>query len=152
MKITNDGQFSNIYKNQIPFPYQRIENSKPDYRVDTKRLTSNSWVTVKNRTKNSIIKDSPHADYRVKRVGNFWIDIDKPHKPKMSETELAQWELYRKLKKEYDLKQKIRSRNTNELRTTTIQNTHQIVDGVMVNMKRIVNFDGSKYRKGVVAS
>lgn len=157
MKISNDGQFSNLYKGQIPFPYSAdkkpvggmngtTKRPQPDYTVVSKPLTSVSWVTVKKRSKGQQPTDSTAANYRVKKVGNIWVDIDKP---RMSETERAQWELYRRLKKDYEMRQKIKERNDSIARSNKIQTTHQLVDGVMVNIKKIPNFDGSLFRKAV---
>lgn len=151
MKITNDGQFSNLYKRQISFPYttdnsQGNRKQKPDYTVISRPLTSSSWVTVRKRSKGTRALDSSSADYRLKKVGNFWIDIDKP---KMSDIEKAQWELYRKLKKEHDIRQKTKQQTNNLLQSNKIQTTHQIVDGVTVNIKKIPNFDGSLFRKAI---
>lgn len=149
MRISNDGQFSNLYKGQVSFPYSvndKPTRRQPDYTVVSKPLTSASWVTVKKRSKGGRVNDSPEASYRLKKVGNLWVDIDKP---RMSETEKAQWELYRQLKKDYEMKQKIREQNTRVLQTNKIQTTHQLVDGVMVNLKKIPNFNGNAFKKVV---
>lgn len=149
MKITNDGQFSNLYKGAISFPY-RANDIKPtaDYSVKTRPLISKSWVTVNKRSKGQRPRDSYHADYRFKRIGNVWIDIDKP---RMSDTVKAQWELYRKLKKDYEKQLKIKEvtkeRNKSVLRTSSVQNVYQTVNGGVVPSKRFIDFDASKYSK-----
>jgi len=149
MKITNDGQFSNLYKGTISFPY-KANDIKPtaDYSVKSHPLISKSWVTVNKRSKGQRPRDSYHADYRFKRIGNVWIDVDKP---KMSDTVKAQWELYRKLKKDYEKQLKIKEvtkeRNKSVLRTSSVQNVYQNVNGGVVSSKRFVDFDASKYSK-----
>lgn len=141
MKITNDGQFSNLYKGTISFPYSpSVNKSIADYSVNSKPLTSKSWVTVNKRSKGQRAKDSVGASYYLKKIGNLYIDIDKP---KESDVVKAQRELMAKLKAEY-LAKKTREQNKKLLQKAKIQRVYQDVNGVTVHYDKISNIEQYK--------
>ena len=99
MRITNDGQFTNLFnRKDISFPMNDVSKPKADYSVNMPKLTSQSWVTVKNRSKGQPLKDT--GNYRVVHFGNVW--IDKPEKQTKSDSIIAIENTIKVLKRRYD--------------------------------------------------
>ena len=147
MRITNKGQFSNLsIRSTNHHPVDLTEGKPtPDFTFKAKPLTSKSWVTVNKRSKGNKNLDSKSANYRLKKVGSLWVEIEKP---RVSETVKQQQKLIKELRKQFEERQE-RIRAQRALRKTTIQHIHKIVDGVMVNTKVIPNFNGNDYKKAV---
>ena len=145
MRITNKGQFSNLSIRNTTHQSIDLAGTKPtpDFTVKVKPLTSRSWVTVSKRSKGNKNLDSKSANYRLKQVGNLWVEIEKP---RVSETVKQQQKLIKELRKQFEERQE-RIRAQRALRKTTIQHIHKVVDGVMVNTKVIPNFNGNAYKK-----
>lgn len=88
MRITNNGQFTNLFnRRKISFPMNENNPQRPlpDYSVDSKKLSSQSWVTVKNRSKGQRLTDT--GNYKVVHFGNVW--MEKPVDVKVNESVVA---------------------------------------------------------------
>ena len=84
-KISNKGQFSQLFKgSECSKPmneYSTVEQrQQPDYTCNLPKLTSQSWVTVKNRQKGQPLQDT--GNYKVKRLfGNVWVEVGNRQNP-----------------------------------------------------------------------